>query len=310
MDSGELKNLAGVINVRKEKDFTSHDVVAIIRSFTRGKVGHTGTLDPNATGVLPVCLGRATKLADFIQAADKTYVAEIILGITTDTGDMTGEIISQQHTNLHEISVEKISEAVLSFHANYCTEYLQTPPMYSAVKVGGRKLYELARKGEAVERQARHVTIHDIKILQFFPEKNVFTIEVTCSKGTYIRSLATDIGEKLGCGAAMGELNRTRSGMFDISTAVSIDEIRQAATAGQLGKLVLPIDIILPYPKASVTPAGMKWARNGNPLPLDLIKLPKGGLSAGKKYWLTSPDGMLIGLYRNGGGKMRPEVMM
>ena len=184
----------GILNIYKEKGFTSHDVVAVVRrTINQKKVGHTGTLDPDAEGVLPICVGKATKLADYIMNTGKTYEAEITLGVETTTQDSSGEVTARQSVDFNE---EKIEQAVYSFNG----DYMQIPPMYSAVKVNGKKLYELARKGQEIERKARKVEIRDISIIEFMPPDKI-KISVDCSKGTYIRTLAADIGIKLGCGA-------------------------------------------------------------------------------------------------------------
>jgi len=296
--------MTGVINVYKEKGYTSHDVVAIMRKIAgTKKIGHTGTLDPDATGVLPICLGRATKLAEHLASADKTYIAEVILGIETNTGDISGEAISKKAV---EYSTDAITKAVQSFHFDVCGVYMQIPPMYSAIKIGGKKLYELARKGDVIDRPARPVVIHDIKVLEFFPEKDAFTIEVKCSKGTYIRSLAVDIGQILGCGATMGELVRTRSGAFSINAAFKLDELRETAHLGRLSELVLLADELLPYPKIHISGAEMARALNGNPIPNSAVVLPT---SIDNKYWVYGENG-LIGLYVNDGTKLRVDVMM
>ncbi|MCL2287229.1 MAG: tRNA pseudouridine(55) synthase TruB [Firmicutes bacterium] len=296
--------MTGVINVYKEKGYTSHDVVAIIRRVAgTKKVGHTGTLDPDAAGVLPICLGRATKLSDYLASEDKTYIAEVILGIETDTGDISGEIISKKAV---DFNTEAIEQAVLSFHFDVRGKYMQVPPMYSAIKIGGKKLYELARKGEIIDRSARPVVIHDIKIVNFVPNKNAFTIEVKCSKGTYIRSLATDIGQALGCGATMGELVRTQSGMFSIRDAMKLDELKEIADAGRLAELILSVDKLLPYPQIYVTGTELTLAKNGNPLPLSVIDT---ATAAGLKFWVCGDD-RIIGLYAGDSKKLRAEVMM
>ena len=170
--------LNGIINIYKEKGFTSHDVVAKMRGICRQKkIGHTGTLDPDATGVLPVCLGCGTKLCDMLTDKDKEYVTELLLGVTTDTQDVTGQVLTQ---NAVEVSEEQVKEAIMSFLG----DYMQVPPMYSALKVNGKKLYELARAGKEVERQARPVKILDLEILEM--NLPVVKIRVACSKGTYI----------------------------------------------------------------------------------------------------------------------------
>jgi len=287
----------GVLNVYKEAGFTSHDVVAIVRRAAKTKkVGHTGTLDPDATGVLPVCLGRATKLADQLASKDKTYVAEIILGLETTTGDISGEIVKKRGVSYDTAAIEKVVNSFATRGA-----YLQVPPMYSAIKIGGKKLYELARKGEIIDRPARSVTIHHIQVTNFEPQANAFTIEVTCSKGTYIRSLAVDIGEALGCGATMGKLVRTQSGIFSIKTAVKLDDIKKAAEDEKLTDLIMPVDKLLPYPKKTISGEILVWAKNGNPVPISAAK--------GEKFWLCDGD-ELIGLYASDGEKLRPEVML
>ena len=198
----------GVLVVRKEKGFTSHDVVAKLRGILHmKKIGHTGTLDPDAEGVLPVVLGKATRLVEMLTEKEKTYETVLHLGIETDTQDMTGQVLKELPV---QVSEEKLKETVESFLG----EQQQIPPMYSALKVNGKKLYELAREGKTVERKARPVTFSEIQIMEMdFP---LIKLSVTCSKGTYIRTLCHDIGQKLGCGGCMEELLRTRSGQFTL----------------------------------------------------------------------------------------------
>jgi len=294
--------MTGVLNIFKEKGYTSHDVVAIMRRVAgTKKIGHTGTLDPDATGVLPICIGRATKLAEYLASADKTYIAEVILGLETNTGDISGEILAQKPV---EFNRDAIIAAVNSFAFSQRGEYMQIPPMFSAIKIGGKKLYELARKGETVDRPARPVIIHEIKVLSFAPEKNAFTIEVKCSKGTYIRSLAMDIGKELGCGATMGELERTQSGIFIISTAVKLDELKKAGESGQLAEFLMPVDELLPYEKILLPEGEVAKAKNGNPLPRSVAPDAK----QGDKFWVYDTNGM-VGLFVVGGNKLRAEVM-
>jgi len=296
--------MIGILNVYKEKGYTSHDVVAIIRRVAgTKKVGHTGTLDPDATGVLPICLGRATKLSEYLASEDKTYIAEVILGIETNTGDISGEVIARKTVNYDESA---ILQAVQSFHFSVRGDYMQIPPMYSAIKIGGKKLYELARKGEIIDRPARPVVIHDIHVMALVPDKNAFTIEVKCSKGTYIRSLAADIGHILGCSATMGELLRTQSGMFTIADAIKLDDIKKAAENGQLEDFILPIDTLLPYPKVYISDGELLRAKNGNPLPLTAV----GALAVTEdKFWICSENG-IVGLYAKDSTKLRAEVMI
>ena len=194
----------GIINVKKEKGFTSHDVVAKLRGILHfKKIGHTGTLDPDATGVLPVCIGKATKVVDLLTEKDKTYIAGVKLGVKTDTLDMTGTVLETRPVTC---TGEDLEQCLKSFEG----DIEQVPPMYSAIKIQGKRLYEMARQGKTVERKPRKVTIYSLKLLQADLEKNWFEIEVHCSKGTYIRSLCDDIGEKLGCLAAMNSLVRTQ----------------------------------------------------------------------------------------------------
>ena len=185
----------GIIKVYKEKGYTSHDVVAKLRGILHmKKIGHTGTLDPDATGVLPVCVGRATKVCDLLTNKDTTYIANVQLGVTTDTLDMTGKILSKQKTQITKDEFTCVMQ-------QFVGPMEQIPPMFSAIKVNGKRLYELARQGKEIERKPRLVTIHHLALLETNFEKQQFTIEVHCSKGTYIRSLCHDIGQALGCGA-------------------------------------------------------------------------------------------------------------
>lgn len=221
----------GVIVVNKEAGFTSHDVVAKLRGILRQKkIGHTGTLDPDATGVLPVCLGHATKLCDMLTDKDKTYEAVMLLGRVTDTQDISGKVLEEcDMYSLREdgrLSDDEILEAITSFIG----EYSQIPPMYSALKVNGKKLYELAREGIEVERKPREVFIHAIEDIRLdYPR---VTMTVSCSKGTYIRTLCHDIGAKLGCGACMEHLKRTKVSTFTIDEALTLDEISELAQSG------------------------------------------------------------------------------
>lgn len=256
----------GIINVYKEKGFTSHDVVAKLRGIVgQKKIGHTGTLDPDATGVLPVCLGKATKLCDLLTDKNKTYEAVLLLGKTTDTQDITGEVLEEKSTEA--LTEEKVREAIEGFIG----DYEQIPPMYSALKVNGKKLYELAREGKVIERKARPVKILDIQILEIdFPKVRM---EVSCSKGTYIRTLCHDIGEKLGCGGCMESLIRTRVSTFRIEDAKTLDEIETLKQEGKLAELLVPIDAMFPfYPKITVKDDWKAFAKNGNPLDLKMLK--------------------------------------
>ena len=247
----------GIINIYKEQGYTSFDVVAKLRGiFKMRKIGHTGTLDPDATGVLPVVLGSATKLVDMLTDKRKEYIATLRLGITTDTLDITGTVLSE---NTPDVSEGEVRDAILSFNG----PQLQTPPMYSAIKVNGRKLYELAREGIEIERQKRSIEIFDIEILDMsLPD---IRLRVECSKGTYIRSLCADIGDKLSCGAVMTSLMRTKSGDFAIDRAYTLREVEEAAAGGRVEEMITPVDYcFMDY--AGVTVAGdiYKAVRNGN----------------------------------------------
>ena len=247
-----------VLNIYKEKGYTSHDVVARLRRIVgQKKIGHTGTLDPEAEGVLPVCLGKATKLCDLLTDKDKTYEAVLLLGISTDTQDTTGKILEEKNTA--DLREEAVREVVLSFEG----EYDQIPPMFSALKVGGKKLYELARDGKEVERKPRHVQIYRIRILQIDLPR--VRMEVTCSKGTYIRTLCHDIGEKLGCGGCMESLLRTRVERFGVAESLRISEVEQLMDEGTLQEHMIKVDEMFPdYQKVYLTPEASAAVRNGN----------------------------------------------
>ncbi len=237
----------GVINVNKPLGMTSHDVVYRLRKMLSiKKIGHTGTLDPDASGVLPMCIGRATKVADMLTAQDKQYIAEVKMGSATDTLDKSGTVTETAEVNVGE---EDIRAAVKSFIG----EIEQIPPMYSAIKVDGKKLYELAREGKEIERKPRYVNIENIEILNIDLKNNIFSIKVDCSKGTYIRTLCDDIGRRLGCFAHMSALERTRSGRFDIGKAYTIEQIEEMLKNEDMSFFV-PVDLVFEeYPKLTLS---------------------------------------------------------
>ncbi len=247
----------GIINIYKGVDFTSHDVVAKMRGICQQKkIGHTGTLDPNATGVLPVCLGSGTKLCDMMVDKDKEYIAELLLGVTTDTQDTTGTILSESEV---QVSPEEVRSTIMDFQG----EIQQIPPMYSALKVNGQKLYELAREGKEVERKARPITIHEIEILEM--ELPKVKIRVVCSKGTYIRTLCADIGEKLGCGGTMASLVRTRVGRFRLEDAITLDQLQALRDDGRIATKVHSVEEVLEeYPVLHLLEEYSKIIENGN----------------------------------------------
>ncbi len=258
-----MKN--GVINVYKEKDYTSFDVVAKLRGILKQKkIGHTGTLDPMAEGVLIVCLGTATKLVDMITSGDKEYRAIIKLGITTDTEDITGKVLSESNI-AEELTIDKIRETILS----YVGEYNQIPPMYSALKKDGKKLYEYARQGITIEREPRLVHIYSITDIDFsgFENDREISFLVRCSKGTYIRSLCRDIGEKLSCGAVMSGLVRENVHGFSIDDALKLSDIERLAGSDELAPYIMPVDSLLSkYEIAEIKPEYEKTLMNGNKL--------------------------------------------
>ena len=250
----------GILNVYKEKGFTSHDVVAKLRGMLhQKKIGHTGTLDPDAQGVLPVCLGSATKVCGLLTDKDKVYEAVLLLGTQTDTQDISGLVLKQMNVNCTE---NEIREAVLSFQG----EYDQIPPMYSALKVNGKKLCDLARAGVSVERRPRQVQIYEIEIQKISLPR--VWMRVHCSKCTYIRTLCHDIGKKLGCGGCMEELLRTKVSIFDIAQSMKLSQIQTLSDENRLSEILMPPDrLFTEYPKAAVTPEFEKMLRNGNRLP-------------------------------------------
>lgn len=276
----------GIIPIYKEKGFTSFDVVAKLRGILHmKKIGHTGTLDPEAEGVLPVALGKGTKLVDMLTDKDKTYEAVLHLGITTDTQDMTGSVLSEKEVNITE---EEACAAVKSFVG----EQMQIPPMYSALKVGGRKLYELAREGQVVERKPRPVSFYEIEILEVKLPLIRFT--VTCSKGTYIRTLCHDIGEKLGCGGCMESLLRTRVGSFTLSDCLTLAQVEAAMAQGTIQDKICSVEEALKeYPRLVCTPEGDRFLLNGNPLPEALLKCQH------KKGWvrMCASSGAFAGIF-------------
>ncbi|MDD6572641.1 MAG: tRNA pseudouridine(55) synthase TruB [Thermoflexaceae bacterium] len=274
----------GIINIYKEKGFTSHDVVAKLRGILhQKKIGQTGTLDPDAEGVLPVCLGRGTKLCDMLTDKDKVYEAELLLGIETDTQDLSGTVLERHPVTVGE---NEVFEAVMSFLGTY----KQIPPMYSAIKVDGRKLYDLARAGQVVERKPRTVTIHDIDILEM--KLPFVRMRIHCSKGTYIRTLCHDIGEKLGCYGCMSSLLRTRVSFFDVSTSISLDKVSEYMKEGRIDSFIIPIDRIFETMPAFYDDGkNDKLLTNGNQFP------PNGKIIFGEVR-VYKENGTFVGIYQ------------
>lgn len=247
----------GILNVYKEPGYTSFDVVAKLRGILhQKKIGHTGTLDPQAEGVLVVCLGKATKLCDLLPDHDKEYEATLLLGVSTDTEDTTGTVLEEKEVLAGEAEVR---EAILSFLG----EYEQIPPMYSAIKVNGRKLYELARQGKVIERTPRPVSIYHLEIIEMKLPRVVFRIQ--CSRGTYIRSLCRDIGIKLGCGGCMEKLVRSKACGFSMSDSLTLTDIERLMQENALEKKIYSIDYMYPdYPKVYMKEEWDRLVYNGN----------------------------------------------
>lgn len=280
----------GIINVYKEAGFTSHDVVAKLRGICKQKkIGHTGTLDPDAVGVLPVCLGSATRLCDMLTDRQKEYVAKLRLGMVTDTQDISGKVLEQKEVN---VSDEEFEGALMSFLG----ETMQVPPMYSALKVNGKKLYELARQGREVERTPRPVTIYEIEIIR--RDSPEYTIRVRCSKGTYIRTLCHDIGQKLGCGGVMTGLTRTQVGEFKLEKAFTLLQLQQYADEERLSEIIFPIEGV--FEKLSqliVKEKSEKALLNGNQLKPGDVLISSEPVD-GEEFRVYSHQGHFFGVYR------------
>ena len=279
---------SGIINVYKEKGFTSFDVVAKLRGILRTKkIGHTGTLDPDAEGVLPVCIGRATKVCDILNDKDKIYEAVMLLGVETDTQDTSGEVLKELPVNVSE---KVVREAILSFVG----EYAQVPPMYSALKVNGKKLYELAREGKTVERKARNVQIFSIEILEMNLPR--VRMSVHCSKGTYIRTLCHDIGQKLGSGGCMEKLLRTKVGIFELKDTLKLSEINELAKAGVVEEKIISVDELFEdYAKVWTKQAFDVAVHNGNRIEKRMLEeeLPANT----ERLRVYDSEGTFIGIY-------------
>ncbi len=274
----ELKN--GVIIINKEEGLTSQAVVnRVKRLLGADKAGHTGTLDPMATGVLPVLVNRGVKASEFMLTSDKHYCATLLLGVTTDTEDVTGEILSECENIPGEAEVMDVIRSFVG-------EYQQTPPMYSALKVGGKKLYELARAGQVIEREARAVTIHSIDARRL-SEREYF-IDVKCSKGTYIRTLCADIGAKLGCGGTMKTLQRCEASGFYLSDGITLSALEELGEDERWSR-VLPVEVIFSkYCEVRLDPFFARLARAGQEIYLKKIRL---SLEVGQLVRISDKDG-------------------
>lgn len=282
----------GIILIDKPAGKTSHDMVYFVRRLTGiKKVGHTGTLDPDATGVLPICIGKATKVCDMLTSSDKRYTATLVLGKTTDTQDASGNVLSECEVN---VSAEDINRIINKFIG----EIEQIPPMFSAIKKDGKKLYELARKGITVEREARRITVYSIDVLGIDLESNKVQIDVHCSKGTYIRTLCEDIGNSLGVGAYMVSLRRTESGGFAITDCRTLDELTKIKENGLLDSVIIPTEnVFCEYDEVILDARLASMHKNG-------IKIRRTGLCKDKLYRIYDSERNFLSVSRYNGTEL------
>ncbi len=300
-ESGRCCVADGFLLVDKPGGMTSHDVVARVRRLVgQKKIGHAGTLDPMATGLLVLGLGRATRLIRFIQEGDKTYVARALFGVATDSLDADGAVLDREPMPVTEADVAQAAE-------RFVGDIVQIPPMVSAVKVGGRRLYELAREGAEVERRPRPVTVYEIRVLDFAPsDYPEVELLVRCSSGTYVRTLADDIAGALGGRAHLTALRRTAIGPLDVADAASLEALESGAEAGVVGDLVLAPSAGLPAMAAvAVTEEVARGIRHGAPFPAAVLGAPADGLIR-----VLDEAGSLLAVYRIAGGAARPEVVL
>ena len=297
--------LNGIINVYKEVGFTSRDAVSKLTGILRQrKIGHTGTLDPAAEGVLPMCIGKATKLCELLTDHRKQYIAEIKFGIATDTEDVTGEVIEETGFS-NEWYKEHLSEAVLSkVISGFIGRQLQTPPMYSAKRVGGKRLYELAREGKVIERKPCEITIYSIEIKNIDVSRREAAIVVDCSKGTYIRTLCKDIGNELGCKAAMKSLIRTKTGDFLLENSYKLDEIEKLVRENRVSEIIIPIeDVFKNLQRVDVSGYAGILLENGGIIKADAVKPDIEALEPknGEKFRMYNDEGEFKAVYSYNG---------
>ncbi len=281
----------GILVIDKPKEFTSFDVIAVVRRITgQRKAGHTGTLDPNATGVLPVLLGSATKVQDLILNHNKTYEAKFSLGLTTDTLDIWGEVVSRCVSHHKKADLIEILPV-------FTGEIEQIPPMFSAVQKNGQRLYDLARKGIEVEREARKVTVYRLELLNFDEETQEGRLLVECSKGTYIRTIIDDIGKRLGCGAVMTELRRTEACGFSLEDSITLDKAKQLAQSGELRKYVRSVESMFAQcGYVAVTDSQAKRFSNGGALDISRTYLARVNVQDKDIYRVKTKDNRFLGL--------------
>ena len=292
----------GFILVDKPKGWTSHDVVAKVRNQIGGKVGHAGTLDPMATGLLILGIGGATRLLRFVQGASKEYIATAQFGVATDSLDADGAIVSREPLPVTSEDVEIVMQ-------RFTGEILQVPPMVSARKVEGRRLYELAREGKVVEREARAVTIDKLELIDIAPsDYPEVTFRTVCSTGTYVRTLADDLGRAVGGRAHLTALRRVRNGEIRVNDALSVEKVVEAAHAGDLERVIVEPSVVLAsYPEMRVDDAVAFRVRNGRELP---SQMSQNDVVNGDVLRICDRDGDLLAMYKCEGGALLPEVVI
>ena len=276
----------GILLIDKQPDWTSNDVVAKLKGILhQRRIGHSGTLDPMATGLLVVFVGRATRAVEFAEGHDKRYIAGLRLGITTDTQDITGRVLEAKDVT---VTREELEQALVGFRG----EIQQIPPMYSAIKQNGRRLYDIARKGGEVERKPRAITIHDLRVID--GQEGDWLLDVRCSKGTYVRTLCHDLGRALGCGGCMSSLRRVEAGQFSVDQAVTLSQVQQMADAGRVEELLLPVDSLFQaYPHCTASASQEKKIRCGNQV--------KTGLAGGDyRVYTESGEFLMLGRVEDG----------
>ena len=276
----------GILLIDKQPDWTSNDVVAKLKGILhQRRIGHSGTLDPMATGLLVVFVGRATRAVEFAEGHDKRYIAGLRLGITTDTQDITGTVLEEKGVT---VTREELEQALAGFRG----EIQQIPPMYSAIKHDGRRLYDIARKGGEVERKPRAITIHEIQVIG--QQDGDWLLDVRCSKGTYVRTLCHDLGQALGCGGCMSSLRRVEAGRFSVDQAVTLFQVQQMADVGRVEELLLPVDSLFQeYPRCTASASQEKKIRCGNQV--------KTGLAGGDyRVYTESGEFLMLGQVEDG----------
>lgn len=287
----------GIIIINKGKNYTSNDVVSIVKKITKSKVGHTGTLDPNATGVLPLLIGNATKVSKYLINHDKEYEVVLQLGSRTETADVEGKVIEQKEVTAEMLNKDNIEEKLQQFIG----KQEQIPPIYSAIKVNGKKLYEYARKGQEVELKPRQIEIYSIQLVGINEKEKQISFKVKCSKGTYIRSLCEDISKKLGTVGYMKELNRLQVGEFYIKDAVTISEMKEKIEAGNLESIITIEEIFKNNPQIQLEQEQIEPYING-------VKINTEKTNG--VYRIYKPNGTFIGLGIIENSKLKRDLVI